>query len=276
MGAAIGDQLQTLRETLPLAWKALRGWLASFGWGRWLLATLASGAPVKPDDWPQVAGLFTGTINATIGAIGALVLVLVLGVYLAADVRTYRRGLVRLVPPAQRDRVARAFDVSAQHLSRWLLGQGVSMVAVGLMTAIGLAAIGMPLVFGLSLIAALFEFVPYFGPVATGVLVVAVALTHGEQLALWAALVCLAVQQTEGYVVQPLAQRWAVRLPPVLGIIAVLVFGLLFGLPGVLLAMPLMVASVALVEQLWLRPIEQPRGDATQAAPATRAARRVR
>jgi predicted PurR-regulated permease PerM len=49
--------------------------------------------------------------------------------------------------------------------------------------------------------------------------------------------------------VQPVAQRWAVRLPPALGLLSVLVFGLLFGLAGVLLAVPLMVVVVTLVQQ---------------------------
>ncbi len=251
MGAGVVEQLQSLRDTLPLAWRALQKWLTGYGWGRWVIETL-SAAEIKPDDWQQMAGVFTGTLNATVGGAGALVLVVVLAIYLAADAQTYRRGLLRLTPHARRPAVARALDAATHDLSRWLLGQAVSMLAVGALTAIGLMLIGMPLVVSLSLIAALLEFVPYFGPVVTGVLVVAVALTRGEDLALWAAVVCLAVQQIEGHVVQPLAQRWAVRLPPVLGIVSVLVFGLLFGLPGVLLALPLMVLCVALVGELYL------------------------
>jgi predicted PurR-regulated permease PerM len=54
-----------------------------------------------------------------------------------------------------------------------------------------------------------------------------------------------------------MAQRWAVRLPPVLALLSVLVFGALFGVPGVLLAMPLMVLAMALVEQLVLAPGRQ-------------------
>jgi predicted PurR-regulated permease PerM len=67
---------------------------------------------------------------------------------------------------------------------------------------------------------------------------------------LWAALVCLAVLQAEAYVVQPLVQRWAVRLPP----LSVLIFGLLFGLPGVLLAAPL-VLTIALIDHLYVQAV---------------------
>ena len=129
------------------------------------------------------------------------------------------------------------------------------MLAVGLLTAAGLSAIGMPLILSLSVIAAILEFVPYFGPIVTAVLIIAVAFTEGEKMALMAAVVCLAVQQLEAYVVQPVAQRWAVRLPPVLGMVAVLVFGLLFGIAGVLLAVPLMVLTLVIIRTLYVDPM---------------------
>jgi predicted PurR-regulated permease PerM len=256
LGAGAADELQALRETLPVALRALQDWLRQFAWGRWLIEAVAA-VSAKPEDWQQMAGIATGTLQATLGIVGAFVLVLVLGVYLAADAASYRRGLLRMVPPARRALAMRVLDGAADKLARWLVGQSLTMLAVGLLTAAGLSLIGMPLVFSLSVIAALLEIVPYFGPLATGVLVVALALTRGEEMALWAGLVCLAVQQTEAYVFQPMAQRWAVRLPPVLALLSVLVFGALFGVPGVLLAMPLMVLAMALVEQLVLAPGRQ-------------------
>jgi predicted PurR-regulated permease PerM len=254
MGAAASEQLQTLTDTLPRAWQALRNWVASFAPGRWLLAQWDPDA-LKPDDLQQLAGLATGTLNATVGALGSAVVAIAVGLYLAADPQTYQRGLLRLLPRERQPLATRTFDATGTALSRWLVGQGVSMLVVGTLTAIGLALVGMPLVVPLGVIAGVLEFVPYFGAVASGVLIVAVALTVDEYTALWAALVCLAVQQTEAYVVQPLVQRLAVRLPPVLSILSVLIFGLLFGLPGVLLAAPLMVLSMTLIDELYVQAV---------------------
>lgn len=256
VGAGATEQLQALRETLPRAWTAFLNWLGEYPSGRWLLSLWDSAKPFE--DWSRLAGLATGTLNAATGAVGALVLLLVVGIYLAADPATYRRGLITLVPPPRRALAARTLDAAGRDLSRWLLGQAVSMVAVGVLTGIGLAIIGSPLVLSLSLIAGLLEFVPYFGPIVSGVLIVGVALAEGEGLALQALIVCVAVQQAEGYIVQPLVQRWAVSLPPVLGICSVLVFGVLFGLPGVLLAMPLMVLTMTLVAELYVRRLPGP------------------
>lgn len=251
-GASALEQLQALGETLPKAWEAVKQWLAGHRPGRWLLQAWNE-AQLKPEDWQRVAGWATLTLNATIGAIGSAVLVLFVGVYLAADPRTYRRGLLRLVPPARRALAEQTFDAIGRNLVGWMRGQAVSMLAVALAMGIGLSLIGMPLALTLALIAGVIEFVPYFGTLVSSVLIVAVALTEGEQMAMWALLVCLAVQQAESYIVQPLAQRWATRMPPVLGMLSVLVFGVLFGLPGVLLAVPLMVVCMTLVEHLYVR-----------------------
>lgn len=254
-GNGIAEQLQSLRDTLPQALAAVRKWLSGYAPGRWLLEVWSAAAPNKPEDWQQLAGLATNTVNAMVGAAGILVLVVAIGLYLAADPDTYSRGLLRLVPAPRRALAARTLGASGRQLSRWLLGQGVSMLAVGALTAAGLLLIGMPLALPLALIAGLLDFVPYFGPLVSGVFIVAVALTVGESMALWAALVCFAVQQFEAYVVVPLAQRWAVHMPPVLGMLSVLVFGVLFGLPGVLLAMPLTVLTMTLVDELYVNAV---------------------
>jgi predicted PurR-regulated permease PerM len=244
-GAAAAEQLQTLRETLPRAWAALQQWLLAQTGGRRLIEAMQA----LPKDWSSLAGMASGTFGATVNAIGATALVLVLGIYLTADPHTYCRGALALLPASRRAHAERFFDAARHRLSRWLLGQGVSMAIVGAAMALALWAIGMPLAWTLGAIAGLLEFVPYFGTLASSALIIAVAFSEGERMALWAALVCFGVQQAEAYFVQPLTQRWAVRMPPALGVLSVLIFGLLFDLPGVLLAMPLMVLTQVLVEQ---------------------------
>jgi predicted PurR-regulated permease PerM len=78
------------------------------------------------------------------------------------------------------------------------------------------------------------------------------AFMQGPQQALYVAGLCIAIQQVEGNLLMPFVQRWAVNLPAVLGIIAAVIFGLLFGLPGVILATPLM---VVLIEKLYVEAV---------------------
>lgn len=84
----------------------------------------------------------------------------------------------------------------------------------------------------------------------SSILVVAVAFGEGERMALSALIVCLVVQQAEAYVVQPLTQRWAVRLAPGLSVVSVFAFSVLFGLAGAMLAVPLMVLTLVLVQRM--------------------------
>jgi predicted PurR-regulated permease PerM len=81
---------------------------------------------------------------------------------------------------------------------------------------------------------------------------VLLAFTQGPTQALYVLGLSVAIQQIEGNVLMPWVQRWAVELPPVLGISAAVIFGLLFGLPGVILATPLMVVAMVVVRKLYV------------------------
>jgi predicted PurR-regulated permease PerM len=98
----------------------------------------------------------------------------------------------------------------------------------------------------------LLEFIPFFGPIASGVLAVLVGFSQGPQQALYVALLFLAIQQVEGNVLVPLVQRWAVKLPPVMSLVAVVAFGTLFGMMGIVVATPLIVVLLVLVRRLYV------------------------
>jgi predicted PurR-regulated permease PerM len=126
------------------------------------------------------------------------------------------------------------------------------MLFVGSATALGLWLLGVPLALTIGAIAAVLAFIPFFGPIASGILAVLMAFMEGPTQALYVAGLCVAIQQIEGNLLMPFVQRWAVALPPVLGIMAAVIFGLLFGLAGVILATPLMVVAMVLVQKLYV------------------------
>ena len=124
---------------------------------------------------------------------------------------------------------------------------------IGVLTTIGLFLIGMPLALTLGIITGLLAFVPFFGAVTAGVLMVLLAFTQGPQMALYAAVPFVGIQQAEEFLVLPFVQRWAVRLPSALGLVAVLIFSLLFGPLGALFATPLMVVAMIMVQKLYVK-----------------------
>jgi predicted PurR-regulated permease PerM len=246
VGGTLAGQFNELFGQLPGALAKLRDWLAAAGIGRTVLDSIGS---VDPTD---SALKLLGAAMTTLGAAANVLLMLVLGIYLAADPGLYRRGFLRLVPSRHRSRAAAALDEASAALRKWLAGQLVAMAAVGVLTGIGLLALGVPLALSLATIAALLEFIPFAGPIVAAIPAVLIAFAHDPATALYVALLYFAVQQVEGYLLIPLVQRWAVALPPALGALSVVVLGVLFGLPGVLFAVPLTVVATVLVRELAL------------------------
>jgi predicted PurR-regulated permease PerM len=251
VGGAVTAQLDDLRDRLPAALRSVVTWLNHYPVGAQLVELwqdlMSDGVPLRR--LVSAAGL-------TLNAIFTTVLMVMVGLFLAAEPGLYRRGTLRLLPPALRNEVGAALDCCAVSLRLWLRGQAVSMVFVGIATGVGLALLGVPLALTLALLAFLLDFVPFFGPVVAGVLSVLVAFTVSPQVALSVAVLALAIQQVEGNVLLPLVQRWSVSLPPVLGLVAVVAFGSVFGLLGVLFATPLMVTLMVLVRELHVKRLE--------------------
>jgi predicted PurR-regulated permease PerM len=138
-------------------------------------------------------------------------------------------------------------------LRRWLVGRVASMTVVGLLTGIGLFVLGVPAAASLALIAALLSFIPFLGPAVSYVPAALIALADGGALLLlWVTIVYASVQALESSVITPQIEKVAVSLPPALLICVQLAFGTLGGLSGVIMATPLTVAIVVLVERLYV------------------------
>lgn len=188
-----------------------------------------------------------------IGVATDLVLIIVIAVYLATDPRLYRAGMIKLFPPEQHERVGDALDVTASALRLWFLGQLVSMVLVGVLSGVAFWWIGLPSPLGLALVAGTTNFVPMIGPLVGAIPALLFAVTQDFGTVLWTMVAVLAIQQFEGNLITPMVQRRAVDIPPAVMLLGIAVFGLLGGIAGVILAVPLTVAIMVLVQKLWIR-----------------------
>ena len=246
-GQPMLQQLQELRNTVPQAWAKVLHWLQEQPFGPQLMTWGSEVADVKVP-WARVAGV----ASASATAIGDVFLVLLLGLYLAFDPELYREGFLRLLPARRRAEIGQALSESGSALQRWMVGQGLTMLIVGCTVGIGLALLGMPLAAAMGFISGLLEFVPFFGAIAWALLGTLLAFAQGPEHALYVAIFFLAIQQLEGNLLIPLVQRWAVHLPPVLSLLAVVIFGTLFGIEGIVLGTPLMVVAMVLIRRLWV------------------------
>ena len=241
-------QLRTLAEAVPVAWRSFEERVGDMGLGDQLAGVVDS---ARPGDGSATGfGRFLMSVGS--GVADALVVIFG-GIFLAAQPNFYRIGAIKLVPQAKRALVAEAMIDSERALRLWLRGQLFAMVIVGLMTGVGLWLIGVPSALALGLLAGLLEFIPFAGPILAAVPGILLALVIGPDLALWTAVLYFAVQHFEGYLLQPLVQRYAVDLPPVVLLFSLLGFSILFGVIGMLLAAPLAVVSYVLVKRLYVQ-----------------------
>lgn len=242
------DQASQVTERVPRAIDAIDRWLA--GW-------LGGDAQLQIRDLlpstQSLLGNLPMIVSTTFGVLGSLVVVLALGVYLAARPQVYRDGVVRLFTRQRRDHVRAILDEIGEVLGRWLQGQLLAMVVVGLVSYGVLRLLGVPLALTLALITGLMELVPYIGAIAAAVPVVLVALTESLSLALYALLAYTAIQVIEGYLLIPLIQKRAIRVPPALIILAQVLLGVLFGVVGIVLATPLLAAVAVIVQRGYIQ-----------------------
>ncbi|MGE3294541.1 MAG: AI-2E family transporter [Geminicoccaceae bacterium] len=251
----VAVQLRLLADQLPKAWQELQdrlGWLAGDDAFQTLEARIAGSVRGAGGD---VASQLVGAAWGTVGVIGAAILIFFIGVYLAADPGSYRRGIVALVPPPRRGRASEILDALGSTLLWWLIGKSISMTVVGVLTWIGLWLLDVPLPLTLSLIAALLTFVPNLGPVLAAAPAVLLAIPAGLGLAAWVLAMYVAVQTIESYLVTPLVQQRTVALPPALVISMQLIMGALAGAGGLALATPLTAAGLVLTRELYVRDV---------------------
>lgn len=252
-GAQIGAQFDILVKRLPEIFAAFQQDLAQRPWGLWLIEQ------IQGVDIPSATSVLAGRIGAffstTLRGAAYAALLVCTGIYLAMQPDRYRRGVLQLVPPTRRSRAAEVLGFAGDVLQRWLVGQSLTMLAVGTLTSFGLWALGVSAPIALGLISGTFAFVPYVGPIAAAVPSVLMALTQSPWLALYTILLYGGVHFVEGDVITPLIQNETVRLPPALTIFAAAVFGVLLGPLGVLLAAPLMILLLVAVQTLYIEDV---------------------
>jgi predicted PurR-regulated permease PerM len=242
------QQFRELQTTLSV--DQIRTSLAQYPWASNLADSLSLEEALSQRR--LVSGV-TGAFSTALGAMANVVIVLFVGVYLAVNPRLYRDGFLQLIPPARRETFARLLAKLRSTLSWWLVGRIVNMTIVGVATAIGLMLLGAPLPIALGLIAFFFDFVPYIGPILSVIPAFLVSLSQGTDLALYVVALYIGVQSVESYLLTPMIQQRAVRLPPALTILWQVLLGVLFGVLGIMLATPLLAVLMVSVKTLYLK-----------------------
>jgi predicted PurR-regulated permease PerM len=160
--------------------------------------------------------------------------------------------LMRAVPRDRRPAVRRMFELMGERLAGWLWGTLMLMIAVGVMGVIALYFLGTPYPLLLGVLMGVTNIVPIVGPWIGGTVAVAVTLFVDPMTALWVALAVLVIQEIESNVIRPIVMSSSAQIHPFVTLLALLLFGSMFGILGAVLSLPLALAIGTIVQVLWV------------------------
>jgi predicted PurR-regulated permease PerM len=133
-----------------------------------------------------------------------------------------------------------------------MLGQLCSMALVGTLTGVGLWMLGVPLAFLIGILAGILDFVPIVGTIVSGIPAVLLAFLNSPLTAFYVVLLYIGIHQIEAHLIMPLIQQRAIALPPVITIVALVLFERVFGFMGLLLAAPIAATIMVLVKAIYV------------------------
>jgi predicted PurR-regulated permease PerM len=248
MGSRIAEQITKLLEQLNQASSQVGSQLELQSWWQQLARLAPDGQPA----WAANKAVSTATSAAwsTLSVVGGVLMIAFIGFYFALQPNLYREGFIALFKRQARDRVRSVLDQSATRLWRWILGRLVGMTVIGVASALGLWLLEIPLPVTLGVLAGLLNFIPNIGPIIAGIPAVLFGLQQGTNVALYVLVFYFLLQFAESYFLTPLIDQHQVSIPPGLMLSAQLLLGVLSGFLGLLLATPLTVLVVILVNEL--------------------------
>ena len=254
-GTSLAGQAERLREVITLQVDRILAWGNNLG--------IVQGGAQFDQLGSQLMGSLGrlgSAVSSALGAVTSMVMILVIGIFIAVEPRLYQRGFAWMLPMRSRDRFYRTASHMGWTMRRLMAGRLIGMAVEGVGTWILLLIGGVPMAALLGILTGLLAFIPNIGAIVSGVLIVLAGFSVGVNEGLWAIAVYFIVQTVDGYLIVPYVARKTVDLAPALVLSAQLLFGALFGLMGLALADPIVAMIKAALEQ-------KSKDDGAEAAP---------
>lgn len=253
IGPSIVGQVQDMTETLPRSLQNLKEQISQTSLGKNLFDELPKDLGALLENREDVMSRIVGSFSTTIGAIANFFIIIVTGIFLASSPGIYTRGFIRLFPLNFRPRLREVMNKTQNSLSLWMVAKLISMLVVGIFTAIGLEVLGMPMPYALALIAALFSFIPNIGPYLALAPALLIALMHGGNTFIYVLILYFGIQIVESYLITPMIEKKMVQLPPALTLFWMVLLGVLTGILGLIMATPILAALMVIIEELYVK-----------------------
>ena len=201
----------------------------------------------------MLSELGVGLISLPVTVVTSVIetfLIIFISLYSLIVAPAVHRFILSLVPQQRRDQTSQLLDDMHKAMGGYVRGVVLSAAIVGVFTYIGLLLLGVKYALLLAIFAAVLEIFPIIGTLISTITIVLVALFQSPQLALFTLIFMLVVQQLEGNVIFPNMMSRQTHISPLLGLVAFFAGGVVGGLLGALVAIPLAAALRVLVIEL--------------------------
>jgi predicted PurR-regulated permease PerM len=212
------------------------------------------------DDPGQLIGPLASLGLNVAGVLGALVLMVITAFYMAVRPEPLVNGVRSLFPPDRREWATHVMDRLRTSWVGWMQGVAFDMLLTGVLVYAGLSLIGLDFAIFFAVFSALLVLIPYFGAILGAIPPTLFALTDSPEKALLALGIYVLIQQIESNLTIPLVMANRTKLHPALVAIGVVVIGQLFGFFGLFVSVPILSLIVIVVEEVWVKPMEESRG----------------
>jgi len=224
--------------------------------GEFLPATLPGLLPIQQTVQQMLASAVQALSYMATAAkvIFMLTAILLLAFHWALEGPRTIQSLLQLIPTGQRESSRDLITSMEAKVSSYIAGQGFLCLVIGIMALAAYLLIGLPNVLVLALLAGVMEAVPLIGPLLGAIPAGLVALSIAPSKLLWVVLATLVIHQTENYLLAPRVMRKAVGVNPFVSLLAFFAFGSLFGIGGVLMAIPMAAIIQLLLDRFVFHP----------------------
>jgi len=228
------------------AYKLWDGWVVHPRAGTGIPTWLQDAVLALKDQVVASAGTWSAAIASTALATGSSIatgvvefaLALIIGFFTLVDLPRLENEILTLAGPKWREEITHFTATLTRVMGGWIRGTLIQSAVVATLISIGLAVIGVPYALAIGLIAGVLNVVPYLGPAIMALLAAIAGLFVSPWAAVWAVVVVFAVQQLDSLVMAPRIMGDQVDLHPLLVVFALLVGASLFGVPGMILSVP--------------------------------------
>ncbi len=182
--------------------------------------------------------IFTA-ITGIFGGVFTTLFVVVTALFLSLEEKDVEKSLILLFPKNYEAKVLEVWQRCQNKVSGWFAGRLLGCIFIGVASYIAFLIFDVKYPFTLALFSGVFNFVPYIGPLATGILLFLIVFPTSAIKGILAIATLIIIQGIENNIVSPLLMKKLVGLPPVLVLLALVIGADLWGFLGAILAIPL-------------------------------------